>query len=74
MSGAGRKLLSPIPGRMNYLDFVIFLISEVDKNNDVALDYWFNVLDPDRIRTLTYVDVAARPRAHVRAALAIARS
>jgi serine/threonine-protein phosphatase 2A regulatory subunit B'' len=39
MAGAGRKLLSPIPGKMNYLDFVIFLISEVDKNNDVALEY-----------------------------------
>ncbi len=42
MAGAGRKLLSPIPGKMNYLDFVIFLISEVDKNNDVALDYCQN--------------------------------
>jgi hypothetical protein len=30
MSGAGRKLLSPVPAKMNYLDFVIFLISEVD--------------------------------------------
>lgn len=47
MSGAGRKLLSPIPHKMNYLDFVIFLISEVDKNNDVSLDYWFGVVDID---------------------------
>ena len=47
MAGAGRKLLSPIPHKMNYLDFVIFLISEVDKNNDVSLDYWFNVVDID---------------------------
>ena len=39
MTGAGRKLLSAVPEKMNYLDFVIFLISEVDKSNDIALDY-----------------------------------
>jgi len=57
MAGAGRKLLSPIPGKMNYLDFVIFLISEVDKNNDVALEYWFNVIDLDCDGLLTTFEI-----------------
>jgi serine/threonine-protein phosphatase 2A regulatory subunit B'' len=47
MSGTARKLMSQEPLKMNYLDFVVFLISEVDKTSDVALDYWFRVLDLD---------------------------
>lgn len=57
MAGAGRRLLSGIPGKMNYLDFVIFLISEVDKNNDVALDYWFNVIDIDADGIITTFEI-----------------
>lgn len=47
MAGAGRKFLSPIPNKMSYLDFVVFLISEVDKTSDVSLNYFFNVIDLD---------------------------
>lgn len=47
MSGAGRQLLSSVPNKMNYLDFVIFLISEVDKSSPASLDYFFNVIDVD---------------------------
>jgi serine/threonine-protein phosphatase 2A regulatory subunit B'' len=47
MSGVARPLLSPEPLKLNYLDFVVFLISEVDKTSEVALEYWFRVLDLD---------------------------
>ena len=47
MGGHGRPLLSTSPGRMNYLDFVVFLIAEIDKSQRVSVDFWFNALDLD---------------------------
>lgn len=44
-AGCARKLLSGTPGVLSYEDFIVFLISEVDKTSDVALDYWFKVID-----------------------------
>ena len=32
---------------MGYLDFIPFLISEVDKESDQAIEYWFRALDLD---------------------------
>lgn len=40
MGGYGRKLLSSVVGKMNYLDFIVFLVSEVDKSNRVSIAYW----------------------------------
>lgn len=42
-----RKFRSGVPGKMGYDDFVVFLISEVDKTSPVALDYWFRCIDTD---------------------------
>jgi serine/threonine-protein phosphatase 2A regulatory subunit B'' len=47
IAGCGRKKFCDITGNMNYLDFVTFLISEVDKSSEQALDYWFNCVDLD---------------------------
>jgi len=48
VEGKGRKLLCKEgEGVMNYLDFLVFLISEVDKSSDVSIDYWFNACDGD---------------------------
>jgi len=32
---------------MGYEDFVVFLMSEVDKTSDISLEYWFRCLDLD---------------------------
>ena len=47
IAGYARPLRSGIPGKMGYEDFVVFLISEVDKTNLTSLDYWFRCLDLD---------------------------
>jgi serine/threonine-protein phosphatase 2A regulatory subunit B'' len=46
-NGYARKLFSGEPGKMSYEDFVVFLISEVDKTSKTAISYWFNALDLD---------------------------
>lgn len=57
MAGAGRQLLSTESGKMNYLDFIIFLISEVDKSSDISLDYWFNCVDLDGDGLITTFEI-----------------
>eukprot|EP00467_Chlorarachnion_reptans_P013060 CAMPEP_0114490602 /NCGR_PEP_ID=MMETSP0109-20121206/2533_1 /TAXON_ID=29199 /ORGANISM="Chlorarachnion reptans, Strain CCCM449" /LENGTH=407 /DNA_ID=CAMNT_0001667237 /DNA_START=435 /DNA_END=1658 /DNA_ORIENTATION=+ len=47
MEGCGRPFVSRTPGRMGYEDFVVFLMSEVDKTSDISLEYWFRCLDLD---------------------------
>jgi Ca2+-binding EF-hand superfamily protein len=42
-----RKQFMISNNRMSYDDFVIFLISEVDKSNPVSLEYWFRCIDLD---------------------------
>jgi len=46
-SGVARPLRSATPGQMNYEDFIVFFISEVDKNSPVSREYWFRCLDLD---------------------------
>jgi serine/threonine-protein phosphatase 2A regulatory subunit B'' len=57
MSGAGRKFLSGKSDCMNYLDFVIFLLSEVDKTTPQAIDYWFNCCDLDGDGVITAYEI-----------------
>jgi len=52
-----RPFLSKQPGKMGYLDFIPFLIAEVDKTSDVALDYWFKCLDLDGDGVLAQFEV-----------------
>ena len=59
IGGAGRPLLSAVKGKMNYLDFVVFLISEIDKSNPVSVDYWFNCLDLDEDGLVTGYEMEA---------------
>ena len=40
IGGHGRALLSTQVGKMNYLDFIVFLVSEVDKSNRISIAYW----------------------------------
>jgi serine/threonine-protein phosphatase 2A regulatory subunit B'' len=47
MAGIPRRLLSAVSGKMCYEDFVIFLISEVDKTSEVSHEYWFRAVDLD---------------------------
>lgn len=42
-----RKFSSGLPGCMGYEDFVWFILSEEDKTNDTALEYWFRCVDLD---------------------------
>ena len=41
IGGHGRPLLSTQVGKMNYLDFIVFLVSEVDKSNRISIAYWY---------------------------------
>ncbi len=47
MEGRGRPFVAEQSGRMGYEDFVVFLMSEVDKSSDISVDYWFRCLDLD---------------------------
>lgn len=46
-SEVARPFSSKIPGKMNYEDFVWFILSEEDKTTDTALEYWFRCIDLD---------------------------
>ncbi|GAB5372540.1 hypothetical protein AAMO2058_001674400 [Amorphochlora amoebiformis] len=47
MDGAGRPFVNKTRGRMGYEDFVVFLMSEVDKTSPISQEYWFRCLDID---------------------------
>jgi hypothetical protein len=59
MAGVPRKLLSPTAGKMCYEDFVVFLISEVDKTSDVSQEYWFRCIDLDGDGVLAQYELEA---------------
>lgn len=42
-----RKLYSTRPDHLDYRDFICFMLAEQDKTTDVAIDYWFRVVDLD---------------------------
>lgn len=42
-----RKFVSGVKGKMGYEDFVWFILSEEDKANGLALEYWFRCIDLD---------------------------
>lgn len=66
-----RKFLCEVPGKMGYeypfvrlilyvfryLDFIVFLISEVDKSSPVAMDYWFRVADLDGDDSISLLEI-----------------
>eukprot|EP00164_Ancoracysta_twista_P000743 GFYU01000978.1.p1 GENE.GFYU01000978.1~~GFYU01000978.1.p1 ORF type:complete len:550 (+),score=176.84 GFYU01000978.1:172-1821(+) len=41
------KFTSDVEGKMNYEDFIWFLLSEEDKTSDTSLEYWFRCVDLD---------------------------
>ncbi|CEI85955.1 hypothetical protein RMCBS344292_00404 [Rhizopus microsporus] len=45
------------PDILTYLDYIWFLISEVDKSTPVAIEYWFRCLDEDGDGIITYYDL-----------------
>ena len=59
IAGCGRPLLSQVKGKMNYLDFVVFLVSEIDKAQGVSIDYWFNCIDLDGDGVITGYEMEA---------------
>ncbi|KAA6394670.1 MAG: putative Serine/threonine protein phosphatase 2A regulatory subunit B''beta [Streblomastix strix] len=44
---APRKLKSGSPRKMNFEDFVWFLLSEEDKTSSASINYWFRIIDLD---------------------------
>lgn len=42
-----RKFTSKVEGKMNYEDFVYFMLSEEDKTSEPSLEYWFKCIDLD---------------------------
>ncbi|OLY80572.1 Serine/threonine-protein phosphatase 2A regulatory subunit B'' subunit beta [Smittium mucronatum] len=42
---------------MNYLEFIWFLLSEVDKTTEVAAGYWFRIMDLDEDGVLTVFEM-----------------
>ncbi|KAM7258828.1 hypothetical protein ACFE04_014569 [Oxalis oulophora] len=42
-----RKFTSKVEGKMNYEDFVYFMLSEEDKTSEPGLEYWFKCIDLD---------------------------
>ena len=53
---AARPFVSKVEGKMGYEDFVWFILSEEDKTNDVALEYWFRQGPAMLHKTLVKVD------------------
>lgn len=47
LQAASRNHADSAEGKMNYRDFVWFILSEEDKSNDVSLEYWFRCIDLD---------------------------
>ena len=43
----GMRFTSGIPGKMNYDDFVWFILSDEDKTNEVSLEFFFSIVDLD---------------------------
>ncbi|CAN1153221.1 Probable serine/threonine protein phosphatase 2A regulatory subunit B''epsilon [Linum perenne] len=48
-----RKFTSNVEGKMNYEDFVYFILSEEDKSSEPSLEYWFKCIDLDGNGVLT---------------------
>ncbi|KAK3193508.1 hypothetical protein Dsin_024818 [Dipteronia sinensis] len=48
-----RKFTSKTEGKMNYEDFVYFILSEEDKSSEPSIDYWFKCIDLDGNGVLT---------------------
>ncbi|KAL2994552.1 hypothetical protein AAZX31_10G171400 [Glycine max] len=48
-----RKFTSKIEGKMNYEDFVYFILAEEDKSSEPSLVYWFKCIDLDGNGVLT---------------------
>ncbi|MED6134546.1 hypothetical protein PIB30_037918 [Stylosanthes scabra] len=42
-----RKFTSKVEGKMNYEDFVYFILAEEDKSSEPSLEYWFRCIDLD---------------------------
>lgn len=53
-----RRFLSGTPKEMCYEDFIIFLISEIDKTSKTAISYWFRALDQDGDDKLTTYEIS----------------
>lgn len=53
-----RKFLSGMRDRMGYEDFLVFIISEVEKSSPTALSYWFRALDLDADGVLTTYEIS----------------
>ena len=47
VSGQCRPLLSDQSNKLNYDDFIIFFISEIDKSSETAINYWYNCISLD---------------------------
>ena len=59
IGGHGRQLLSTQVGKMNYLDFIVFLVSEVDKSNRISIAYWYVANSPIRRLFACFVSCAS---------------
>ncbi|KAJ4726921.1 serine/threonine protein phosphatase 2A regulatory subunit B''alpha-like [Melia azedarach] len=52
-SEAPKKFTSNVPGKMNYQDFIYFLLAEEDKTTESSIEYWFKCLDLDGNEKIT---------------------
>ena len=57
INGHGRLLRSNKLNYMNYEDFIVFFISEVDKTSIQSITYWFNIIDIDKKGYITIYDI-----------------
>jgi Ca2+-binding EF-hand superfamily protein len=57
VDGYARPLRSKIPNKLCYEDFVVFLISDIDKDSRVSLDYWFKAIDLDGDGLISYYEL-----------------
>ena len=48
-------------GKMDYKEFVWFILSEEDKANDISLEYWFRCIDLDDNGCLHKNEMLVRP-------------
>ncbi|CAK9140604.1 unnamed protein product [Ilex paraguariensis] len=48
-----RKFTSNVEGKMDYEDFVYFMLAEEDKSSEPSLEYWFKCIDLDGNGVLT---------------------
>lgn len=56
-SSNARPLCSGVPGKMNFKDFMYFMLAQKDEMSSFSMEYWFRVLDLDQDGYISLSDI-----------------